>query len=352
MAFVLYSIISMAQKQIECGTKAPAIPLRFSKERIEQERMSPNSTYPLIMKVIVHIISNDDGSNMAAPDTAVLRQMENMRQFYSPHNICFILAGINHINSTDLNVQDTDMEEVELIPFLVPNMMNIFVHSSVFDAEGGLNGIAYGIPNWYLSIAGSAVISTTNLSTMAHEMGHDFGLYHTFEDAFGDENVARSGSCKNCDTNGDLLCDTEADRKVDGDMISATNCTYIGSLKDECDASLQMTPTNVMTYGRRSCRNHFTAGQGIRARLTIESTGALISAIAPDALTLTSNANFTSGQQFFLSRNSITISSASYVIGGSTNARMSSNVVTFNPGVTISPSGSGYTHAWINTLCQ
>ncbi len=44
-------------------------------------------------------------------------------------------------------------------------------------------------------------------ATIAHEMGHYFGLLHTHETANGTELV--NGT--NCGTAGDLLCDTPAD---------------------------------------------------------------------------------------------------------------------------------------------
>lgn len=73
-------------------------------------------------------------------------------------------------------------------------------------------------------------MSTTNLSTTAHEMGHCLGLYHTFQG--GDENVARSGNCANCTTTGDGLCDTEADPHSDsydtGNVIDTITCNYFG----------------------------------------------------------------------------------------------------------------------------
>lgn len=347
---------SYSQEIRECGT--PAGKTRVFPDTTNIHLTAPMATYPLLVKVFVHVVADDNGTNVAAGDSSVMRQMENMRQFYAAHGICFILAGYEQINSTDLNNQNADTEETELFPFLVPNMVNVFVHANLVDNDGGLNGNAYGIPNYYLSISRSAITSTENRSTLSHEMGHDFGLYHTFQgrdDGSGTiirENVARSGNCKNCDTEGDLLCDTKADRNNDADVISETTCAYIGSMNDACGTALQMEPANIMTYGRRSCRDHFTAGQGNRAENFILSTNFLTNALAADALLLTLPVSLNSGRVFYIARNSVTVNSTSFNITGSARANMSSKEVTLSPGVTLSPSGNGYTWVAAKLLCQ
>jgi hypothetical protein len=48
-------------------------------------------------------------------------------------------------------------------------------------------------------------------TTLPHEMGHYFDLFHTFEIYFGYENIARAGGCANWNSKGDFLQDTPAD---------------------------------------------------------------------------------------------------------------------------------------------
>lgn len=358
--FLLLIFISVSghihAQRDDCGTPSPKF--RLYPDSIFAQQMRTAVTYPLLMKVFVHVIADDDGSDVAAGDSSVMRQMQNMRDFYAPHGICFILAGYEQINSTDLNLHNTDTEEAELSGFLVEDVMNVFVHTSLSDNDGTLNGSAYDIPNYYLSVVRGAMTSTTNRSTLAHEMGHDFGLLHTFQsrrNANNDlitENVARSGSCKNCASEGDLLCDTEADRNISDNLINATNCTYTGSATDDCSTALIMAPTNIMTYGRRPCRSVFTTAQGNRAEDFILTTSYLTDAIAPDAITIATNVNFSSGRRFYVARNSVSVTASSLSITGTALVNFAAKEVTIPPGVTFAPTGNGYTAIRANGLCQ
>jgi hypothetical protein len=358
----LHSLAPGLQSGAECGT-----PVRFPLKQVDstllQQRLAergPAVTLPYPVKIFVVICANDDGSNVAVEESEVLRQIGNMQSFYAPRNICFILTGITQVNNTDLNSQDTDSEEAELSPYLRSDHVTIFVHASLFSAsDGSWNGFAYGIPNTYLSMVSSAINSTSNRSTLAHEMGHCFGLYHTFQSRNDNgttvrENRARSGGCKNCDTEGDLLCDTDADRNIDDAEVGSSSCNYLGSATDACGSALLMTTTNIMTYGRRSCRDNFTAGQGSRARDFLIITPGLSNALADDVLTLSAFTTFNSAERVYAARNTVTfdpVSSISFT--GTSRTYISSRVVTIKAGTNFTPgSNTGFAHLRAGTYCN
>ncbi|MEO6731534.1 MAG: hypothetical protein ABIN01_09975 [Ferruginibacter sp.] len=337
----------------ECGTRTTGTPLFINNQGNNLNK--PLYTLPYLIKIYVTVFANNDGSNVAASDTAIMRQITHMKNFYAAHNICFILAGIQHINSTDLNDHNTDTEGFELALLLVGGSMNIFVHQTLKDNSGALNGSAYTIPNYILSIAGSAISSTTNLSTLSHEMGHDFGLYHTFEtwdDNMGNptkaENVSRNVPCTNCALNGDLLCDTEADRDegVDG------NCNYTGTMRDSCGVRFAPNTNNIMTYGNRVCRNFFTAQQGSRARAIIETTPEINTTIAPDNVSISQVQLYNTGRHFIIARNQINITVNSFQVTGTANVNINGQSVLLRPGVRFTPSVGGGTFIRANTLCN
>lgn len=347
---LLFAIYAKAQPTQECGTKAPLVKPVLSLEKINktlERRMRFESPYPL--KIFIRVFEDDDNTDLAATETDVMRQVENMRQFFSPHNICFIHVGYEIIRNTDLNNMSVDEgDDVNQLSSLAINScITIFIHNSLSDSKGSLNGNAYGIPNHFISVVGSAIQSTTNLSTMAHEMGHALGLLHTFEDTYGEEAVARSGDCKDCEDEGDLLCDTQADLNNASDDISES-CNYIGSATDECGDQYLFEITNIMSYGRRSCRDHFTSGQGIRAlTYTLNDHSSRIAENAQFVL----YENLSTGLRTFAARNSITFSPTGYEVSSGGRANFTSSSIVFSPGVEFKPT-TGYVVARSTVYCQ
>ena len=102
--------------------------------------------------------------------------------------------------------------------------------------------------------------STMISSVLAHELGHAFNLYHTFE---GDNNGTQCPPNGNCAMDGDQVCDIPPHIRPSGCNPSGTNSCDGGSLN-----SLHIL--NYMNYS--SCAvNMFTAGQRTRAQLAMTS---------------------------------------------------------------------------------
>ncbi|MEW5923497.1 MAG: M43 family zinc metalloprotease [Candidatus Zixiibacteriota bacterium] len=129
---------------------------------------------------------------------------------------------------------------------------------------GGWRGFSYLPEHNFHGIALSYISpQKVNQKTLAHEMGHYFGLYHPFETYFGYE--CPDGG--NCDSTGDLICDTEASP----DLVCGQNatdypyCTYTGTTTapPPCDTTDTYNPDvdNLMTYGCAACCTEFTSGQ-------------------------------------------------------------------------------------------
>lgn len=345
---------SVERRRIDCGTKAPLRPYLLSQELMRRVGIERVQAGDYMIKIFFHIISDNDGSNPACADSTIYRQLSNTIGFYNPHNICFLPVGIETINSTDLNEQNADTEQNELIPYLVDNCLNVFVHTVLKRNDAGLNGSSYTIPNNYLSISRSAIQSSTNLSTLAHEIGHCLNLLHTFEDAYGKENVARSGACKNCDSTGDLICDTNADPDSDSYNIESyinVDCLFTDDKRDSCNVVYNVDPHNIMAYGRRECRDLFTSQQGFRMRLTILTEDMLTNMLAPLSLTINQNATYVSGHKVSVAKDFLIVNASNYTISNSCRAYMIANSITLRPGVSLTPS-SGVVVVRANARCQ
>ena len=120
------------------------------------------------------------------------------------------------------------------------------------------NGFALDIPSNALFIRDNRVLT----STSAHELGHFLGLYHTHKGLGYDESgCAEEINGSNCNSCGDLVCDTPAD---------SGNGIANGYNPDM---------TNIMSYYHLSPwfvnRDHFTTWQGVRMRYAIQNEGIL-----------------------------------------------------------------------------
>ena len=97
---------------------------------------------------------------------------------------------------------------------------------------------------------------------IAHEMGHYFGLFHTYETAFGEE-LAGNMPVLDCEVTGDLICDTEADPYDPINLLpfDSMGCNLATSLMD-ANGEWYVPPTNnLMNDYPETCRCIFTTEQ-------------------------------------------------------------------------------------------
>ncbi len=352
---VLSSISAKAQE--ECGTKITKPPVRFSQKQKDSLNAVLAVTTPYAVRVHITVFADDNGLNVGATNANVMRQFQNMVNQYQPRSICFILIDVRQVNNTDLNTHDAAIEEAELNPYKIGGCLNIFIHNSL----PGLNGTAYAIPNTYMSLSGGTIASTTNLTTMGHEVGHCFGLYHTFESALGWENVTRNSAsaCYDCEVDGDLLCDTPADDPTDPNGNVNSLCVYTAGRSDACSVAAVYTPltNNVMGYGDRACRNSFTSGQGTRMRSMMITSGTLTPIVADNIvyapvsnlpLTYSTGVGQDSARdELYISNNT----SDNYNVTGSAVRHLQSKKVYLKPGTHFYPT-TGRIHVKTNPYCN
>lgn len=90
---------------------------------------------------------------------------------------------------------------------------------------------------------------------IVHETGHYLGLDHTWGGAFGNNCPANS----NCQTQGDLICDTEP-------HLESASCNLIGTINPCTGLPFGNTLKNFMSYSDLSCWDRFTREQRIHMR--------------------------------------------------------------------------------------
>lgn len=126
-----------------------------------------------------------------------------------------------------------------------------------------------------MMIIASQLVSPTS-TTLTHELGHAFGLYHTFEG--GSQTVCSPMTdATNCSTAGDKVCDTDPVRN----LLQGGACAILNTDPNPCynNNPYNGIQKNIMGYG--GCLDRFTAGQSIRMMATLNiARGGLMTSVA------------------------------------------------------------------------
>lgn len=124
----------------------------------------------------------------------------------------------------------------------------------------------------YSSLTHNIILRLNSSSTsMTHEIGHFFGLHHPHRgwkrSKRHQESVSRERkakrlfkNAKNCELNGDAICDTPAEPVLS--KYVSKDCEYTGNLTDKWGDKYVPNTKNIMSYPTFiNCRDNFTEGQ-------------------------------------------------------------------------------------------
>lgn len=211
----------------------------------------------------VHIIRRSDGTGGMGL-FSLKAAINNLNRHYINANIRFvILDDIHYIDEDESYDFDTEYEEDFCGKYDEPNVINIYFFNSIRTGMYTLCGYAY-FPE------GEDRVLMTNTcamngSTLPHEFGHYFMLYHTHgksNTGSTDELVDRT----NCSIAGDKVCDTPPDPNLSGKVTD--DCGYTGSGRDRNGMPYAPDTYNMMSYAPKPCRQKFTQGQYARINYT------------------------------------------------------------------------------------
>jgi hypothetical protein len=238
---------------LECGTEVDPVFYQQELQKMQAQPPmileAPERYSPYFLGVAFHIVRNDDGSG-GVPEYVVTETMENLNLFYEEGGYAFSqISSIEYIDNTVYNTNSDSLAEIRALHD-VPNAINIYFSYALPYSMGGYSG-SVGSGNTYVIINS---YHATKYSVAAHEVGHVLYLFHTHQGY----NECTDGS--NCNTAGDLICDTPADPNLLNKIGS--NCSYIGDDVPPC-GGLPYDPDtrNLMSYAPPSCTDHFTPQQ-------------------------------------------------------------------------------------------
>jgi len=271
LVFLFFAEINFAQTA--CGTQideATAEHLRSQLGDVNQfiqENAALKNTANYIMPIQIHIVrqSNSTGGITAAQANQSIVQL----------NADFVGAGIEFLQCAAINYIDSDTyynfeqaEEQSITDIHnVEGSINLYYFNQVkIDNNGTLSdicGYAYlPIGLDHLMLRNSCILSS---NTLSHEMGHYFGLLHPHDTRYGEEAITRNANdpCYNCESTGDLLCDTQASPSLFG--VVDSNCDYTDGMVGTCSGNVYIPDTdNTMSYTTNTCSTTFTAEQNSR----------------------------------------------------------------------------------------
>ncbi|MEO0405415.1 MAG: M43 family zinc metalloprotease [Bacteroidota bacterium] len=202
----------------------------------------------------VHVyITRDSLSTPITTVEQIQEAIDGLNEQFEPIDMTFTICEDEVLEDFHFfNWSQADDEEYALNYHYNPNVINMYFTNTVETIdEGVVGGYAFFPGGPRATVIGVDGDGTVPLTVLVHEMGHFFGLYHTFEVEFGVEDINQN----NCDVAGDFICDTEAD--INGDVND--DCEYQGPFSDGTNF---YTPPldNWMSY-YTSCACRFTIQQ-------------------------------------------------------------------------------------------
>ena len=274
LTFGFFTLLPIAKSQDGgCGLKVTEADMaQFDKEAFKtyrQEKANRRSNENISLGITIHIVETVPGfANISIEK--LYEELDAVNRFFAPSGISFFYCGSpRFIQGRDIYTYDQAARELNSRNN-EEGSINIYYMDEIGDNQ--LSSFACGISQfpWRGPLKDRFIIMqkscSTNGAILAHELGHFFGLFHTHETFRGRELV--NGS--NCETAGDLLCDTRADPNLGATGLNG--CTYQANFVDANGDRYNPDPTNIMSYSPSACQRRFSPNQNDLMNFYLETT--------------------------------------------------------------------------------
>ena len=340
LSVVLFSIVPLSLNAQVCGTQQTEESARFLgglNERFKALQDSKNgrtssvSTDEVTIPVKFHTIvtTGGDGGLTEAEFNGL---MSRLNALYSNANIQFEHVGDVNVIVDDNNYNlDSSNEGAVASPNDISQTINIYFSGTLSSGTSSLCGYTRFPPSSDRVFVTYDCSVGVNNTTLEHELGHYFTLYHTHGTTnTGTTDELVNGS--NCENAGDRICDTAADPNLSGKVNAS--CTYTGSNKDANGDSFDPDVSNIMAYSPDICQDKFSSGQYERIRFGFENGRDYLNYTTPNFSARFTADNPTSciGSEITFDGEAFGATSFEWVFEGGTPSTSSSEdvVVTYN----------------------
>ena len=252
--------------QLGCATVTTDAEIKEVYEYVQQKTAYKTTAGVDTIPLTIHIVGTDNGAGRYQLDY-LFRVICELNDRYAPVDFYFYIKWpIRYINDNSYYEHNFSSGYWMMNSNNVGNTVNVYF---VKDPSGACG---------YYSPGGDAVAIKNTCSapastTLVHELGHYFGLPHTF---YGWENggtpsnpekVTRSGLSANCSSAGDVFCVTDADYLSD-----RWNCPYKGNKFDLNGDKYHPDSSMYMSYATDACMTRFSNQQIGRMQTKLNSS--------------------------------------------------------------------------------
>ena len=270
----LFPILLAAQSGSTCGVAPDPASIQWmnqQREAIQRFNADPSAHNRLreAKKVPLRFVAFNTGKTSGLNANAVNQALANLNQAFQALGLEFFSCQtpVNVLNSPF--AEYTRIEEAALWrEFKTTEVISIFCVESI--DFGAVSGYTY-LPGDDHPDAIFIALDQLNSTTLPHEMGHFFGLYHTHGKSNCETLTDELVNDPDCAGTGDEVCDTPADPNLLGvgcnnNFVNPITCAYTGMARDKNGNLYRPDPSNLMSYANNKCRKNFSPGQIERMR--------------------------------------------------------------------------------------